>query len=91
MFPDEESYLIAAKQFYDAKEYNKVIEITNNLDLSESDNELLKIRMEAMEKTGSKHYKSEVFKWFIRFHRLSCVLKFKSFMICQVVFSEITI
>ena len=65
MFPDEESYLIAAKQFYDAKEYNKVIELTNNLDLSESDNELLKIRMEAMEKTGSKHYKSEVFKWFI--------------------------
>ena len=40
MFPDEESYLIAAKQFYDAKEYNKVIEITNNLDLAESDNEL---------------------------------------------------
>lgn len=65
MFPDEDSYLIAAKQFYEAKEYNKVLELTNNLDLAESNNELLKIRMETLRETNSKHYKTEVFKWFI--------------------------
>lgn len=65
MFPDEDSYLLAAKQFYGAKEYNKVLEITNNLDLAESNNELIKIRMETLRTTESKHYKSEVFKWFI--------------------------
>lgn len=65
LFPDEDSILIAARQFSVSYEYNKLIQITENIDLQNSDNELIKLRMEALEKTNSSHYKTEVFKWFI--------------------------
>lgn len=65
MFPDEESYLIAAKQFFSSKEYNKILELTNALDFEQSNNELIKIRLETLRLTQSKYYKQEVFKWFI--------------------------
>lgn len=65
MFPDEDSVLIAARQFYLSGEYNKVIEITNNISLETSDNELIKLRVQALNQTNSTHYKKEVFQWYI--------------------------
>lgn len=65
MFPDEDTVLIAARHFLSAAEYNKVIKITDSINLETSDNELIKIRLEALGKTESSHYKNEVFKWYI--------------------------
>ncbi len=63
-FPDPQNILIAARQLYSADEINKVIEITENLDFSEVQNELIKLRLEAMKKRGDSRYKKEVFEWF---------------------------
>lgn len=65
IFPDEDSFLIAARQFTQSNELTRLIEITNNLNLTEADNELIRLRLEALNKTESQRYQQEVFDWFI--------------------------
>lgn len=64
LYDDEESKLIAVKQFLSADELGTVIQITENLDYEKSDNELLRLRMEALAKKKSTLLESEVYKWF---------------------------
>ncbi|MCQ2576669.1 MAG: lytic transglycosylase domain-containing protein [Treponema sp.] len=63
-FPDSESRLIAAKQFKSCNETNLIIDVTNGLDLSAENNDLIKIRLEALKKRGDSHYLNEVYKWY---------------------------
>lgn len=63
-YPDDDSLLIAAKQFSSSGEINRLIEITANLDFSKAKNELIRLRLEAMGKRGDSAYEKEVYKWF---------------------------
>lgn len=64
-FPGEEdSLLIAVKQFQSSNEINKVLELTKNLEVSKSPNELIKIRLECLKKRGDATYQQEVYDWF---------------------------
>ena len=63
-FPETENILIAARQLYAAEEISKVIELTENCDLTECNNELIKIRLEAMRKRGDSRYLKSMFTWF---------------------------
>ena len=63
-YPEAENLLIAARQLYSAEEISKVIELTENCDLAEDSNELVKLRLEAMRKRGDSRYLNSVFEWF---------------------------
>ena len=63
-YPEAENFLIAARQLYSAEEISKVIELTENCDLAEDSNELVKLRLEAMRKRGDSRYLNSVFEWF---------------------------
>lgn len=63
-FPDEDSLLIAAKQFKSSGEINRLIECTENLDFKSSKNELIRLRLEAMGRRGDTAFEAEVFRWF---------------------------
>lgn len=63
-FYDSNSLLIAVNQLFLAKEINKVIEITENLDFTKEKDEILKIRLEAMKERIDSRYESELFDWF---------------------------
>lgn len=63
-YKDEDSLLIAAKQFESSDEINKVIEYTRNLDYTKSRNDLIRIRINAIKKRGDASYEKEVYKWF---------------------------
>lgn len=64
-FKEEDSLLIAVKQLFSADEINKVLELTDQIDYSKADSELIKIRLEAMNKRNDTDYENEVYKWFI--------------------------
>ncbi len=63
-FPDTDSYIIAAKHFLESNEINKIIEYTDTLNLAEDNNELIRIRLEALSKRNDSRYQNEVFTWF---------------------------
>lgn len=63
-FTEEDSLLIAAKQFAISDETNILIESTANLDFSKAKNELIRLRLEAMGNRGDSNYESEVYRWF---------------------------
>ena len=64
-FNDQESLLIAVKQLESSGELTKIIQITDELDLQNDDNEIIKIRMKALKSQNSTSYENEVFTWFI--------------------------
>lgn len=64
-YKEEDSLLIAVKQLMNADEINKVLELTDQLDFSKADNELIKIRLEALNKRGDSDYEDEVYRWFV--------------------------
>ena len=64
-FADEDSRLIAAKQFYNSEEIGKVLELTSSIDYATSNNELIKIRLECMKKRTISTYSDDVFTWFV--------------------------
>ena len=67
LFPDDkESLLIAARVFYRYEENSLIYEFTDNLDLQNDDNELIRIRLTALEKLNVNSYESEVFDWFTK-------------------------
>lgn len=63
-FPDSNSKLIAAKEFLYLNEISNVISITANLDFATENNELLKLRMEALLKNKDVSFEKEVIRWF---------------------------
>lgn len=63
-YTDEDSLLIAVKQFSSSGEINRLIEATNSLDFSKAKNELIRLRLEAMGKRGDTNYENEVYRWF---------------------------
>ena len=63
-YTDEDSLLIAVKQFNSSGETNRLIEATNNLDFTKAKNELIRLRLEAMGKRGDSNYENEVYQWF---------------------------
>ena len=67
LFPeDKESLLIAARVFYRYEENSLIYEFTDNLDSQNDDNELIRIRLTALEKLNVNSYESEVFDWFTK-------------------------
>lgn len=67
LFPDDKhSLLTAAKTFHQYNENSLIYEYTNNLDLQNDDNELIEIRLTALEKLEAGCYESEVFDWFTK-------------------------
>lgn len=63
-FDDTESLLIAAHQFYSAEEYIKLIKLTDKVNISEEDNELVRLRLEALLKKSDSHFTNELIEWF---------------------------
>ena len=63
---DKQSLLTAARVFHKYNESSLIYEYTNNLDLQNDDNELIKIRLSALEKLEAGSYESEVFDWFTK-------------------------
>lgn len=67
LFPDDKhSLLTTAKTFHQYNENSLIYEYTNNLDLQNDDNELIEIRLTALEKLEAGSYESEVFDWFTK-------------------------
>ena len=64
-FDDEDSKLIAARQFYNSEEIGKVLELTSSIDYATSNNELIKIRLECLKKRTISTYLDDVFTWFV--------------------------
>lgn len=64
-FDDEDSRLIAARQFYNSEEIGKVLELTSSIDYATSNNELIKIRLECLKKRTISTYLDDVFTWFV--------------------------
>ena len=64
-FDDEDSKLIAARQFYNSEEIGKVLELTSSIDYATSNNELIKIRLECLKKRTISTYLDDVFIWFV--------------------------
>ena len=63
---DKQTLLTAARVFHKYNESSLIYEYTNNLDLQNDDNELIKIRLSALEKLEAGSYESEVFDWFTK-------------------------
>ena len=82
-FPDEETKLAAAKEFFKNKEYARVICLTEKIDLKNCLNETVYYRLSSMQKKNDSRFSKEFFEWcvsraFSDFHyKLFCEI-FKS-------------
>lgn len=65
-FPEPENILLAVRQLYSAEEISKVIEITQNCDITTCNNELVMLRLKSMRKRGDAAYLDTVFEWFTK-------------------------
>lgn len=63
-FPDSDSKLIAAKEFLYLNEVSKVITMTSDLDFATENNELIKLRLEALKKNNDNSFRTESVRWF---------------------------
>lgn len=63
-FPEEDTILIAVRQFVESEEVSKVIEYTSGLNFENASNELIRMRLEALDKRNDSKYQNEVYKWF---------------------------
>ena len=64
-YKDADSLLLAARQLKSAGEISKVIEITQNCNLIEDNNEVIKCRMESLAERKASSLDEEVFTWFM--------------------------
>lgn len=64
-FPDSDSLLIAAKHYHSVNELSKIIKITSKIDITEENNELISLRLQALREKKSSSYSKEVYDWFI--------------------------
>ncbi len=65
-YDDDEALLIAAKELFAEGEYAKVIEITENIDYSQSPDALARTRLEAMQKKNDGRRFKEALTWFLK-------------------------
>ena len=64
-FPGPDTLLILAKQYLESDENRKLLEITDEIDFSTADNDLIKIRLNALlELDLMEQFFDEVYKWF---------------------------
>jgi len=64
-YPGSDTLLILAQQYMKSNEIRKLLEVTENLDFAEADNELIKIRLQAMLSLDlKKSFYEESYKWF---------------------------
>ena len=76
LFNDDETKTLAARQFYSAEEYNKVINISDDVDFSQTKNELIKLRLQSFLKRGDKDISKDILQWFIQRQLTSEHMKF---------------
>ncbi|WP_296091812.1 transglycosylase SLT domain-containing protein [uncultured Treponema sp.] len=62
-FPDEETKLAAAKEFFENKEYARVIRFTEKIDLKNCLNETAYYRLSSMHKKNDSRFSKEFFEW----------------------------
>lgn len=63
-FNDSENLLLASKHFLESNEISKIIEYTSSIKYETENNELIRLRLEALNRRGDNRYQSEVYKWF---------------------------
>ena len=63
-YKDSDSLLILLRLLDESNEVHQIIEYTNNINFLTEYNEIIKIRMEALNKRNDSRYESEVYKWF---------------------------
>lgn len=63
-YPDEEAFLLAARDLFSCGEFSKIIQFTENLDLKSADNELVSLRLKSMHEKNDSRIKEEIFTWF---------------------------
>lgn len=63
-YSDNDALLIAVKIFENAEEYNKIILYTNNINIQESNDALISIRLQSLLKKKDSHFELELTKWF---------------------------
>ena len=64
-FPDQDSLLILAQQYFVSNELRKLIEITNKIDFSTADDSLVKIRLDTLLQLNQQEkYEEEAYLWF---------------------------
>ena len=64
-FPDERSYVTAARQYSAAQEYSRIILMTDKIDVTESLNELVYYRLAALWQKSDGRCAEELFRWFL--------------------------
>ena len=62
-FPCEETLKLICKEFYEQKEYSRIINLTQNLNLQTADNELIFFRIDSLYKKNNSKFKDEFFTW----------------------------
>ena len=64
-YPDSDSLLILAQQYYVSNELRKLLEITNNIDFSTAEDSLIKLRLDTLRKLNqAAKYEEEAYLWF---------------------------
>lgn len=63
-YKDERALLFAAKDYFNSKEYSRIIYFTNDIDLNEDSNALIALRLRAMNEKKDSRLKDEVVTWF---------------------------
>ena len=64
-FPDSDSLLILAQQYFVSNELRKLIEITNNIDFATADDALIKLRLETLRQLDlQEKFEAEAYTWF---------------------------
>lgn len=64
-FPDEDSYLIAARVYALNGEFSKLILMTDSIDVATCSNELAFLRMSAMRNKSDSRFSDSVYEWFV--------------------------
>ena len=61
---DDESLLLASEIFYNQEEYGKVITLTNNINISTTNNKLVFYRLNSLRKKNISQFEKSFYDWF---------------------------
>ena len=65
-FPDQDSLLILARQYYNSRELRKLLEITEGIDFAKADDALIKLRLDTLlELNLDEKFEEEAYLWFV--------------------------
>lgn len=67
-YKDDEALLFACREYFEDSEYALIISSTENISLQESDNQLVKYRLDAMKEKNDTRYNKAVYDWFTLRH-----------------------